>query len=185
VLRATGRVFRGWGEESERDDEYHVRGGEVDPELRYRHDRVPLTMTIPTVALLTFGLALGLVPGLPDAARDAAARFTDRGAYAATVLAGHAPPGASSAGRAEPFDGPHAVDWLYALLSLAGAIGLAWMALARGPLRDLPGDGPAGRAVRATLAALRGLHTGQVTDYVTWLVAGTALLGLTWAITIG
>jgi hypothetical protein len=52
-------------------------------------------------------------------------------------------------------------------------------------VRDLAGGGPAGRAVRATLAGLRGLHTGQVTDYVTWLVVGTVLLGLTWAVTIG
>jgi multicomponent Na+:H+ antiporter subunit D len=208
VLRATGRIFRGWGVESKEGDQYHTRGREVDPELRYPHDRVPLTMTVPAVALLVFGLAIGLVPGLPDAAHRAAARFTDRGAYAATVLGGAAPPrgttaagaatspGASaatsphaaaarSAARAEPFTGPHAVDWLYAALSLTGAAGLAWLALTRGRLRDLAGGGAAGRAVRAALAGLRGLHTGQVTDYVTWLVVGTVLLGLTWAVTIG
>lgn len=214
VLRATGRVFRGWGEETEHGDEYHVRGGEVDPELRYRHDRVPLTMTVPTVALLVGGLAIGLAPGLPDAAREAAARFTDRGGYAAAVLGAPAPSPASaspaapessppgtpapsspkpapsspkpapSSPAAAPFDGPKPVDFLYAAITLAGAIGLATLGLTRGRLRDLAGAGPPGRAVRASLHGLRRLHTGQVTDYVTWLVAGTVLLGLTWALAI-
>jgi multicomponent Na+:H+ antiporter subunit D len=188
VLRATGRIFRGWGEETEEGDEYHVRGGEVDPELQYRHDRVPLTMTVPTVALLVGGLAIGLVPGLADGARDAAARFSDRGAYAATVLSG--PPSGLAGAPAhlaagEPFDGPHTLDWLYAALSLAGAIALAWVALTRGRLRDIFGPGAVGRGVRVALSGLRGLHTGQVTDYVTWLVAGTVLLGLAWAVTLG
>jgi multicomponent Na+:H+ antiporter subunit D len=220
VLRATGRIFRGWGRESERGDEYHVRGGEVDPELAYRHDRVPLTMTVPTVALLAFGLALGFVPGLADAARRAGARFVDRPAYAAEVLQGQRPPRALAAAGpgvpsspaafrttrvsgpplataaaaavvrpprpepAKPFDGAKLHDWLYAVLSLVLAVGLAFLALTRGRLRELPGSGPAGRALRLTLGWLRSLHTGQVPDYVTWLVAGTVLLGLTWAVTL-
>jgi hypothetical protein len=85
---------------------------------------------------------------------------------------------------AKPFDGAKLHDWLYAVLSLALAVGLAFLALTRGRLRELPGSGPAGRALRATLGWLRSLHTGQVPDYVTWLVAGTVLLGLTWAVTL-
>jgi multicomponent Na+:H+ antiporter subunit D len=214
VLRASGRIFRGWGVETERGDEYHVRGSEVDPEVRYRRDRVPLTMTIPAIALLVGGLAVGLVPGLPDAAVRAAERFTNRPAYVAAVL-GPAPPrsaetarspraattappprgaatappprGAATAPpprgarRAATFAGVHALDWLYACIALAGAIGLAALGLRRGRLRDLPGSGRVGRALRATLQALRALHTGQVGDYVTWLVIGTVLLGAVWA----
>jgi multicomponent Na+:H+ antiporter subunit D len=186
VLRATGRIFRGWGEETEEGDEYHVRGAEVDPELQYRHDKVPLTMTVPTVVLLAGGLALGLVPGLADAALDAAARFTDRAGYARAVLGidGAGAARAPALAEAGPFTGPHASDWLYATLSLVGAIGLATLALTRGRLRDLAGPGRAGEAVRGTLRALRGLHTGQAGDYVTWLVIGTVLLGAAWAATI-
>jgi multicomponent Na+:H+ antiporter subunit D len=198
VLRATGRIFRGWGQESERGDEYHVRGGEVDPELRYRHDRVPLTMTVPMVALLVFGLALGFVPGLADSARRAGARFVDRPAYAADVLRGATPPHAlppaalgapgtvtpPRSEHAEPFDGPHALDWLYGAVSLTGALGLATVALTRGRIRGLLGDTAPGEAARAVLRGLRALHTGQVTDYVTWLVVGAVLLGLTWAVTL-
>src|SRR4029079_10147293 len=57
-------------------------------------------------------------------------------------------------------------------------------ALARGRMRALCGPVRAGRLVRALLRGLRGLHTGQAGDYVTWLVAGTFLLGLTWAVTL-
>jgi multicomponent Na+:H+ antiporter subunit D len=199
VLRVCGRIFRGWGAgEREADDEYHVRGGEVDPELRYRHDRVPLTMTIPTVALLVGGLALGLVPGLADATLGAAARFTDREGYAQAVLGGSASPAAgggsaasagggsaaSAGGVAPKFDGFGPLDWIYATTALVGAIAMAALALTRGRIRDLAGTGPAGRALRATLAGLRALHTGQVGDYVTWVVVGTALLGAIWAVTL-
>jgi multicomponent Na+:H+ antiporter subunit D len=184
VLRATGRIVLGWGEEDEAGDEYHVRGSEVDPELQYRHDKVPLAMTVPMLALLAGGLALGFVPGLAGSALDAAARFTDRAGYVAAVLG--APAGSPGVGRpAEPFTGPHGRDWLYAAISLAGAVGLATLGLTRGRLRDLPGPGAAGRAVRATLWTLRRLHSGQPGDYVTWVVVGTVLLGVTWAATIG
>jgi multicomponent Na+:H+ antiporter subunit D len=184
ALRATGRIVRGWGEDDEAGDEYHVRGREVDPELRYRHDKVPLTMTVPMLTLLAGGLGIGLVPGVAGSALDAAARFTDRAGYVAAVLG---PPGGAPAlaRAAEPFTGPHPRDWLYAGVSLVGAIGLATLGLTRGRLRDLPGPGAAGRAVRATLRMLRSLHSGQAGDYVTWVVIGTVVLGVTWAATIG
>ncbi|WP_344435030.1 complex I subunit 5 family protein, partial [Actinomadura luteofluorescens] len=47
---------------------------------------IPWVMVAPAVALLAAGLAAGLLPGGPVA--DAAAMFTDRGAYAALVLDG-------------------------------------------------------------------------------------------------
>jgi multicomponent Na+:H+ antiporter subunit D len=191
VLRACGRIFRGWGAGEREADQYRIRGDEVDPELQYRHDRVPLTMTIPTVGLLAGGLSLGLVPGLADATLDAAARFTDREGYAQAVLgaaassAGAAGASGVDAAAAPKFDGIHTLDWIYATTGLLGAIALAALALTRGRLRDLAGNGRAGRTVRATLQGLRALHTGQVGDYVTWVVVGTAILGAIWAATLG
>src|SRR4051794_27189659 len=89
VLRAAGRVFLGLGSESDPITAGAVAApDEVDPELRYRHDRVPRTMTIPALALVAAGVAVGLVPGLRDAALEAGARFVDRSAYAASVLRG-------------------------------------------------------------------------------------------------
>jgi multicomponent Na+:H+ antiporter subunit D len=175
VLRSAGRIFFDWGRAEERPDDFPVLGEETDPELAYTRARVPRTLTVTTVTLLVFGLALGLVPGLADDAVGAAERFMDRGAYAATVLAGAPSPDVAAQAVA-----PGALDVLYAGLSLAGAIGLAGMALRRGPLRDqLPGM--AGRTLRTGLLTLRALHSGHVGDYVTWLVVGTVALGAVWA----
>jgi hypothetical protein len=41
-----------------------------------------------------------------------------------------------------------------------------------------------GAAAGAGLGRLRSLHTGYVGDYVTWLVAGAALLGGLFAVTL-
>jgi multicomponent Na+:H+ antiporter subunit D len=179
VLRSAGRIFFGWGPADERQDHFAVRGDEADPELEYRRDRVPLPLTVTTVALLAGGLAVGLVPGLGDDAAGAAARFVEREAYAATVL--HGAPSAR-----EPVDlaGPGLRDWMLAVLTMAGALGVATLSLRFGPLRDLL-PGAAGRGVRTALAGLRGLHSGHVGDYVTWLVVGTLTLGIAWAMGLG
>jgi multicomponent Na+:H+ antiporter subunit D len=175
VLRSAGRIFFGWGRAAEHPDDFPVLGEETDPELAYTRARVPRTLTATTVTLLVFGLALGLVPGLADDAVGAAERFMHRGAYAATVLDGAPSPDFAASAIA-----PGALDVLYAVLSLAGAIGLAGIALRRGPLRDqLPGM--AGRTLRTGLLTLRALHSGHVGDYVTWLVVGTVALGVVWA----
>ena len=36
--------------------------------------------------------------------------------------------------------------------------------------------------VAVPIRALRGLHSGVVGDYVTWLVVGTAVTGAAWAL---
>lgn len=61
-------------------------GGHEGPETPGILASIPWVMVAPAVALLAAGLAAGLLPGGPVA--DAAAMFTDRGAYAALVLDG-------------------------------------------------------------------------------------------------
>jgi multicomponent Na+:H+ antiporter subunit D len=187
VLRSAGRVFFGWGQAEEGGEDFPIAGDEADPELEHPRDRVPRTLTVTMVALVAGGLALGLVPGLPDDAVGAAARLVDRPAYAAAVLDGGASPGAVVAvpsPRAVHVPSPGVRDWLLAFLSLAGALALAATALTRGPLRELPG-GAAGRGLRTGLRGLRALHSGHVGDYVTWLVVGTVALAAAWAASLG
>jgi multicomponent Na+:H+ antiporter subunit D len=180
VLRACGRIFLGWGRQVEHgSDPFAAPTGEADPEIEYPRDAVPQTMTIPTIVLLAVGLGIGLVPGLPDHFLAAAERFQDRPGYVASVLQGRA---AAQAGPADAH-GPGAIDFLYASLSMAGALGLAALALTRGRVRDALRPGAAGAADRA-LQGLRGLHSGHVGDYVTWLVVGTAVLGGLFAATL-
>ena len=180
VLRAAGRIFLGWGRPDEvAGDAFAVSGEEADPEALYPRSEVPLPMTITTIALLFGGLAVGLVPGLAQDALAAAARFVDRAGYAATVLGG-AP---VRPVVAPDWHGLELKDWLIALLSLAGAVAFAAVALVRGPVDDVVRGG-AGRALRGALDVLRGLHSGHIGDYVTWVVVGTVTLGAVWAVSI-
>jgi multicomponent Na+:H+ antiporter subunit D len=187
VLRSAGRVFFGWGRDDEEHKDFPVLGEEADPELDHPREDIPFTLTVTMIVLIVGGLGLGLVPGLASTAVDAAARFIDRPAYAAVVLGGGAPPapGAALATTTTRVSvpTPGLRDWLLAILTVISALGLAAIALFRGPLRDvLPGA--SGRGLRAALAGLRALHSGHVGDYVTWLVVGTVALGAAWAVSL-
>ena len=175
ILRAAARVFRGIGPKSDPSIVDAPAPAEVDPELDYPHDRVPLTMTFTALGLAAGGLVLGLVPDLRDAIAEAAARFVDRAGYAAAVLQGSGPREVHAESAA-----PGILDIGLGLLTAAGAIGLAYLTLA--PPR--PRLHRVGVAAGTVIARLRVLHTGYVGDYVTWLVAGAAVLGGLFAATL-
>jgi multicomponent Na+:H+ antiporter subunit D len=165
LLRATGRVFLGLGPggapaRRRRPDESAVRHPHAHP-----------TQVAPAVALLAGAVALGLWPGLTAAAEAAAARFTDRPAYAAAVLGGAAP----QAPAAHP--AVHlAAPAFWAALSAVGGLALALAALRPDRLPAGARDRLA-RASGPAVAALRRLHDVQIGDSVTWLVVGMAGFG--------
>jgi len=179
LLRAAGRVFGGLGPVVDRIAADVPGPKEADPELEYRHDRVPRTMTVPAVALALAGLGLGLVPGLLATVERAAARFVDRPAYAASVLEGRraAPP------EHVPSQKPDLLGVFVGLASAAAALGLAGLALFRPRLRSGALERTEGLA-GALLARLRALHTGLVPDYVAWLMVGTVVVGGLFAVTL-
>jgi multicomponent Na+:H+ antiporter subunit D len=179
ILRAAGRVFAGLGSERDAIAGDVSAPDEADPELAYRHDRVPRTMTAPALGLAALGLLVGVVPGLPEQLAAAAAAFTDRTGYAAAVLHGQAMPAPAAA----DVHSPGAVDVLTGALTVAGALGLAAVALLRKRVA-VPGlPGVEHVAVRV-LAGLRALHSGYVGDYVAWLAMGTAVLAGLFALTL-
>jgi multicomponent Na+:H+ antiporter subunit D len=175
VLRAAARVFWGVGPRSDATIVDAPAPAEVDPELDYPHDRVPGTMTASALALTAAGLVLGLVPGLRDAIADAAARFVDQTGYATTVLQGSGP--REVHGEALQLS---ILDVGLGLLTVAGAVGLAYLTL----VPPKPRLHRIGIAAGSAIARVRWLHTGYVGDYVTWLVAGAAVLGGLFAATL-
>jgi multicomponent Na+:H+ antiporter subunit D len=181
VLRAAGRIWLGWGgiESSGPDtgtadepgEEAEGRSDTADgQEQSGRLRRVPLTMVLPPLALLAIGLGLGLTSGIEEHAAAAAAAFSDRTAYAAAVLGTHG--GSMPAGGRVVVPAAPAVSAGGVLTDLGqvlAALGVAGIALDRRTVGLR-------RALAAGTGWLRRLHSGLVSDQVTWLAAGLALL---------
>jgi multicomponent Na+:H+ antiporter subunit D len=175
ILRATARVFAGVGPSEDPAIVEAPAPDEVDPEFRFTHERVPRTMAVSGLALAAGGLGIGFVPGLRAAFEDASQPLVDRAGYAATVLHGRVVEEGGAAVAA-----PGLSDVLLGVLTAAAACGLAYLSLA--PAR--PSLHRVGLATGRAIAWLRPLHSGYVGDYVTWLVAGAAVLGGVFAVTL-
>jgi multicomponent Na+:H+ antiporter subunit D len=177
VLRMAARVFLGWGEpgtESLADDE---EPGEEEEESAAR---TPAVMWIPAFALVVAALAVGLVPGTVEAAQQAAERFTDGAGYGRAVLDGTAPPPIP----APPEFTAKVSAYLYSALTLAGALGIAAVAIYAPRLRSRPLRWVTRAAPRA-LAPIRRVHSGHIGDYVALLVLGVAAFGGAFALALG
>jgi multicomponent Na+:H+ antiporter subunit D len=169
MFRVWARVFLGLGpveaasrarEIGEREHEGRGIGG------RRRRG----VLTAPMLALAIASLFALLLPGLPASAERSADRFVDRDAYTAAVLEGR-----TSSFEATP--PPHRVTFsslLYGSGSVLGAALLAALSLIE-PRRRL-----ATFTTRAApvVGVLRTAHSGHVADYVAWLTAGCATLGI-------
>ncbi|HZV50065.1 MAG TPA: proton-conducting transporter membrane subunit [Candidatus Dormibacteraeota bacterium] len=175
VLREAGHVFLGIGR-LQRRPLHEIQG----PETGGPRGRTPPVMVVPAVGLLAAGLAVGVLPGFAAGVEAAALRFVDSGAYAAAVLQGVSPPApaaAPTAGTGVPEPGTVVLSGA----SAAGAVLLALLSLyAAPPLRRL------WRGLRGVrfVGWLRRLQSGDVTDYVAWLVLGTAIYGVVLALAL-
>lgn len=173
LLRAAGRIFRGWGAR----ETIEAGGEDEDAEALTGRDRTPVVMLACATFLIVAGLALGAVPGATDTVHDAAAQFTDRQLYAATVL--HGGQGAAPA-HAAPSIG--VVEVILALAGVALALAFTSLLLRRRLPFHLALDSPL--IYERALVRLRRLHSGQIGDYVTWAVVGFAILGTALAATL-
>lgn len=174
LLRATARIFLGWGIEDPREEatRSEERSQEESAEEEGRgvkpHATTPARLVVVPALLMLAALVAGLVPGLVPGIEHAAAHFRDHAAYATAVLAGHAPAYA-------PAETAHvsATAWVYAVAALVAA--LAGTAVGLGGRRVLParvGD------------VLRAAHSGHIGDYVAWWTLGVSVLGglVLWAV---
>jgi multicomponent Na+:H+ antiporter subunit D len=165
LLRVAMRVFFGLGTPAPADRGAEGEDEDTPDERSDAEASSSPLLWAPTLALLAAGIGWGVVPGLTDAAGDAAARFVDTSGYARAVLAGETPTPIVST-----LHGPTATGWLYASGSVVGAVVVALVALAGARTR-------APAAGRRAVGALRALHSGRPGDYAAWTAFGVAVLG--------
>lgn len=163
VLRASARIFLGWGPRPS-GAPGTTTGKDEEPETGSPLKRIPDTMLAVPAVLLAGALAVGVVPALWPAVGSAADAFTDHAGYTAAVLhtAGVAAPPATPA--------PHwtAVGVTLGLLSSALALALAWTAVRR----------PSAAEPTRWAAPLHRIHSGHLGDYVAFALAGVTLLAV-------
>ncbi|HJU18976.1 MAG TPA: proton-conducting transporter membrane subunit [Stellaceae bacterium] len=161
VLRATGRIFLGWGPDPGEEQQA--------PSAREQEkaDRPVLLMLIPIAVLLVLAVLAGGDFADTIAARAAAA-MADRPAYARLVLDGA---GWAAAPAAVPEAGP-----LLAWMMVAGAAAVAGFELFRG---HLPGVfvHAVDRLLTPLALAVERLHNGVIGDYAAWMLFGLTLFG--------
>ncbi len=169
ALRASAAVFLGWGSRAhEGGDTPHREQKETDE----KYDDPPAVMLIPIAMLIALALTAGLWPGFAPRTEQAAQRFIDRPAYVDVVLHGQS---------ATPVPAPAESGWTGAgIASGIGAAAAAVVAAAVALFRRRIPRGirrVAGAAGRPLVGLLPALHSGNISDYVAWLVAGVAALG--------
>jgi multicomponent Na+:H+ antiporter subunit D len=171
VLRAAGRIFLGVGGSRHKDVASRNEGGENETG---QGSRTPALMFITMAGLLVLACVVGLFPPLFEQAQLASARLFNTAAYAHTVLGG-APSVAVTANRVLEPTRPTAFDVGTGFAAAAGAVLVAVLGWGseRGPYWWQQGTG----RVTALFGPLQRLHSGDVRDYVAWLVLGAGVLG--------
>jgi multicomponent Na+:H+ antiporter subunit D len=171
VLRAGGRIFFGWGSISEAEASSPTEK-RTQRESPGEQREVPWVMIAPAVVLLGLALALGLVSRLSTCAFDASAAFENREGYAAAVLNGSYPvtPRSSEPPSQSPF---------FSFATVALGIAIALLQLFVTPPRWV-------RSVTSRISDwAHQVHSGQIGDYVTWMIVATSVLGLVTALNLG
>lgn len=162
VLRAGGRIFLGLGRKGGPEEEApEERPGQ---EIHGAYGWTPAVMTGPVIGLLAAALGIGVSTAIPEFYQRAAIGFI---------------------GNSEPSSvaPSYTISTIIsAAVSTLGALLLAWTSAAH-DLSQIPG--PIGRVIGWSNQGLELLHSGNVTDYIAWLILGAALLGAILALTAG
>lgn len=167
VLRVAGHTFLGAGVRPQPGRDLVAR--ETRGELR----RTPPVMLGACAGLLLVSVGIGVAPELPAAIGSAAVRFQDTHAYVAAVLQG-VPVGPAPAAPKVVAEGPLPWSVLLSLGSVVGAVAFAALSL----------KFPRVSVWRLAQRGARRLQSGDVSDYVTWLVAGVAAYGAVLAVAL-
>jgi multicomponent Na+:H+ antiporter subunit D len=168
LFRFGARVFLGWGPARELFPAAKSKIQEK-PDTRGGRGHTPAAMFVPAAGLIVLGALVGLAPGLTGAATAAAIHVQDRVSYAQRVLDMLAPYPPTVQDQTAS-----GLDVIRALGTAIAAALLAWSTLCLGNVRRTVSHS---RVLKSVVRGMRGLHSGIVPDYVTWLVAGVAAFG--------
>ncbi|HEX4129198.1 MAG TPA: proton-conducting transporter membrane subunit [Pirellulales bacterium] len=170
VLRASGKIFLGLGSSGHAATETPRH---ENKETRENYRRPPMVMFVPAVILLAAAGTWSLWPELGHEARSAAIRFQRPHDYAQAVLheAVRNPPAAAAR---EPGSAHRMPTWIVSPLGaiLLAAVGL-WPNIFPRRWRAA-----GSRWLTPFIATLRNFHSGNVCDYVAWVVAGVAVAAI-------
>ncbi len=176
VFRAAGRVFLGWGTANDVGGAKKIEEGPETEDAGVDHP-IPPEMFVPAAFLALLAIAIGLIPGVLQAAHNAAATLADASGYQARVL--------DHAWLPMPW---LPVEQVFPLMSIARsvaatlcALGLALFALS--PYWRISRNSVF-RPVGSLMAGLRALHSGRVGDYVAFLTLGVAAFGVALSVLI-
>ncbi|GBE66465.1 hypothetical protein MFM001_29270 [Mycobacterium sp. MFM001] len=160
VLRAGVRCFTRWGSGAEESTNGATKG-EEEPDTVL--SRTPPSMYVAIAVLLAGCLAVGVLPGVSEAAHVAGRHFVDTAGYLAAIL-GH-----STSAPAGPAPGWSVWGIVLALIAVTAAVGVAAIGL-----RD--NKSALRRVYEPAVAVLHKVHSGHVGDYAAWLFAALSVL---------
>ncbi|HKW24762.1 MAG TPA: proton-conducting transporter membrane subunit [Terriglobales bacterium] len=169
VLRVWGRVFRGMGkgEEAETAGAKKIKEGRETTQPSYG---IPAVMFAPAAALVLLAIAIGLAPGIKNAARTAASVMQGRAGYQARVLEHAWVPVVPAQEENTPMG--KGLAWSFA--TTAAGLFLAFLSLSS----YWPRKHMLTRPVAVAVRGLRSIHSGHVGDYVAFLTFGVAAFGV-------
>lgn len=171
VLRFAGVVFLGWGVDEA--EESRTPTAKEEPETRDRQNKAPVVMLSTAAVLAALPSLIGLLgTRVGEVAERAAGRFLDTAGYAATVLQGRPTVVAAAA----PLSiSATAVATSVATMATAVVLALAALFRHRWPAGFRRGSS---RLFARPMSVLLRLHSGNVADYVTWVVVGVVVFSL-------
>ncbi|HEY5315625.1 MAG TPA: proton-conducting transporter membrane subunit [Pirellulales bacterium] len=172
VLRATGRIFLGWGPAHEATSR-GARDVPMDREMHAPPSKLPLMMWLPALLLVVGATVIAPAADLGRRVLSQAHAFQDGPGYAALVLEGQRPaapaPGGSVSATARDFGRQAGVA--------LGALAAALLALFPHALGERISR-VSGMLLVGILKPIRLMHSGKIGDYVAWFVLGVGVYGL-------
>lgn len=166
VLRATFRIFFGWGDPAPTDDSSEI---EERPETKTQQGRAPAVMFIPAAGLIALGICLAAFPQLRSTAEVNAKLFLNQASYQRAVL-DNAQAIATNGSPAEPLTASIMRTALGAVLALLLALATVFRKRFGRALNFT-------RSLELGNSVLRKAQSGHPGDYVAWLSFATAVLG--------